>query len=112
MHRFVRWSEDRNDHHLVLALNKGADAGKIVSFALFVTDPTTLVGELDPVGTMTTHRRWGLSRLVLLRGLNWLQEAGMQSAVVRTGVDNLPAIATYSSAGFSVVDHLYTYNKR
>lgn len=111
VHRFMRWAEGRADHHLVLAINNAEQAGRIVSFGLFVTDMVARVGELDPIGTRATYQRRGLSKLVLLHGLSRLREAGMQSAVVRTGTDNLAAIQTYRSVGFTVVDQLYSYSR-
>ena len=105
--RFLRWYEGREDLDLVAV----SAAGEIASFAVFLVDPGTLVGELDPVGTRGSHQRKGLSKAVLLSGLQYMKLKGMQRAVVRTGVENAPAIRTYESVGFRVVDHLYRYTK-
>jgi ribosomal protein S18 acetylase RimI-like enzyme len=85
--------------------------GEIASFALFLVDPGTLVGELDPVGTRVAHQRKGLAKAVLLSGLPYLKSKGMRHVAVRTGVENFPAIRTYESVGFEIVDHLYRYTK-
>jgi mycothiol synthase len=106
--RFYRWYEGRSDLDLVAV----STTGEIASFALFLIDSCTLVGELDPVGTRSSHQRRGLSKAVLLSGLKYMKLKGMKCAVVRTGVENTPAIRTYESAGFRVVDHLYRYTKR
>ena len=103
--RFVRWTEGRQD----LDLAAVTASGEFASFGLFLVDPITLIGELDPVGTRAAHRRKGLSKAVLFSGLQHLKQEGMKQAVVRTGVDNLSAIKLYESVGFRVVDELYSY---
>jgi GNAT superfamily N-acetyltransferase len=105
--RFLRWYQGRDDLDLVAVSN----TGEIASFAVFLVDPVTEVGELDPVGTRESHQRKGLSKAVLLSGLQYLRSKNMEVAVVRTGVRNAAAIHTYESVGFSVVDHLYRYTK-
>jgi len=103
--RFIRWQEGRAD----LDLAAVTPSGEFASFALFLVDSGTLVGELDPVGTRAAQRRKGLSRALLLSGLRYLKHKGMKRAVVRTGIDNQSAIKTYESVGFRVVDKLYSY---
>lgn len=105
--RFVRWYEGREDLDLVAV----SPTNEIASFAVFLIDPVTLVGELDPVGTRASHRRKGLATAVLLSGLQYMKKNGMASAVVRTGVGNSAAISLYESVGFRVVDKLYRYTK-
>lgn len=105
--RFLLWYRGREDLDLVAV----TAAGEIGSFAVFLVDPGTLVGELDPVGTRTAHQRKGLSKALLLSGLHYLKSKGMWQAAVRTGVGNTPAIRTYESVGFEVVDLLYRYTK-
>ncbi len=105
--RFLRWYDGRDDLDLVAT----TACGEIASFAVFLVDPITLVGELDPVGTRAAHQRKGLSKAILFSGLQYLKSKNMEHAVVRTGVENTPAIRTYESVGFEVVDHLYRYIK-
>ncbi|MFT7245954.1 MAG: GNAT superfamily N-acetyltransferase [Candidatus Azotimanducaceae bacterium] len=105
--RFLTWYEGRDDLDLVAV----SAAGEIASFAVFLIDPVTGMGELDPVGTRASHQRQGLSKAVLLSGLQYMKSKGMKQACVRTGVENAPAIRTYESVGFRVVDHLYRYTK-
>jgi ribosomal protein S18 acetylase RimI-like enzyme len=107
INRFLLWYQGRDDLDLVVV----SDAGEITSFAVFLIDTKTLVGELDPVGTRASHQQKGLSKAVLLSGLQYMKSKGMKHASVRTSVDNTPAIRTYESAGFRVVDHLYRYTK-
>ena len=94
--RFIFWYEGREDLDLVAV----SAIGEIASFAVFLVDPITLIGELDPVGTRASHRRRGLSKAVLLSGLKYLKLKGLESAVVRTGVDNESAIRLYQAVGF------------
>ncbi len=105
--RFLTWYEGREDLDLVAV----TPAGEIGSFAVFLVDTGTMVGELDPVGTRTEHQRKGLSKALLLTGLHYLKSKGMRQVAVRTGVGNTPAIRTYESVGFETVDHLYRYTK-
>jgi ribosomal protein S18 acetylase RimI-like enzyme len=105
--RFLHWYEGRDDLDLVAVTPEG----QIASLAVFLVDPATRVGELDPVGTRAAHLRRGLSKALLFSGLRYLKSKGMEQAAVRTSVDNTPAIRAYESVGFEVVDHLYRYSK-
>ena len=40
-----------------------------------------------------------------------MKGAGMQTAVIRTEVDNIPAQRAYHSIGFQIVDRLFLYEK-
>ncbi len=40
-----------------------------------------------------------------------MKEKGMESAVVRTEADKIPAIKLYESNGFAVVEKLFSYVK-
>jgi ribosomal protein S18 acetylase RimI-like enzyme len=106
--RFIRWYQGRDDVDLVVE----SATGEIASFAVFLVDSVTGLGELDPVGTRSAHQRRGLSKAVLLSGLNYLKGNGLHSAVVRTGVENVAAIRSYQSVGFRVVDRLFRYTKQ
>ena len=105
--RFVRWFEGRDDLDLIA---KTPD-GTVASMAIFLVDPVTCIGELEVVGTRAAHQQKGLSRAVLLTGLQHLKSKGMNAAVVRTGIDNQAAIALYESVGFRIVDRLFKYEK-
>jgi GNAT superfamily N-acetyltransferase len=105
--RFLRWYEERDDLDLVAV----STTGEIAAFAVFLIDPVTQVGELDPVGTRESHQRKGLSKTILLSGLQYMKSKKMKFAAVRTGLGNAPAIHAYESVGFRVVDHLYRYTK-
>ena len=85
--------------------------GLVVSSAVVFCDPGTRLGEFDPVATHRGYQRRGLARALLLTGLHWMRGAGMETAVIRTGVDNVPAQRAYNSVGFEVVDRLFVYEK-
>lgn len=87
------------------------DQGSILAFADVFFDGQNGIGELEPVGTLTSAQRRGLSKLVLARALTEMRDAGMRQAVVRTGIDNAAAIAAYSAAGFEITDHLIAMRK-
>ncbi|MGH1490004.1 MAG: GNAT family N-acetyltransferase [Acidimicrobiales bacterium] len=83
----------------------------IVAFADVFLDRKNKVGEFEPVGTRKSGRRLGLSKAVMSRGLQEMQDAGMHYAVVRTGYDNTAAIAAYESVGFQTTDLLISFRK-
>ena len=92
----------------VAATSEGILASSSVAFC----DPVTKLGEFDPVATHQRYQQRGLAKATLLTGLHWMKGAGMQTAVIRTGVDNVPALRTYQSIGFRVADRLFVYEKR
>lgn len=106
--RFLTWYEGREDLDQVAV----SPTGEIASFAVSLIDPGTGVGELDPVGTRSSHQRKGLSKALLLSGLQYMKSKGMALAAVRTGAGNTPAIRLYESVGFRVEDQLYRYTKQ
>lgn len=79
--------------------------GRCLAFADVYFDPVNRIGEFEPVGTRTSEQRRGLSSALLRTGLAAMKSAGMTQAIVRTGVENQPAIAAYRSVGFEIVDH-------
>jgi ribosomal protein S18 acetylase RimI-like enzyme len=87
-------------------------AGRICSSGVAFYDPVTMLGEFDPVATHQSFQRRGLAKAMLLTGLHWLKGAGMETAVIRTGVENSAAIAAYESIGFRTVDRLWLYEKQ
>lgn len=82
-----------------------ADDGSCLAFADVYFDPVSLVGEFEPVGTRTDAQQQGLASAVMRHGLGEMRSAGMTRAIVRTGVDNAPALAAYESVGFKITDY-------
>lgn len=97
-----------SQHPGVIAIDS---SGLVVAFADPFMDHANKIGEFEPVGTRTSAQRKGLSRAVLVRGLQEMRDLGMTRAVVRTGVDNGAAIAAYEAVGFETSDHLVRYRK-
>lgn len=87
------------------------DGGSVVAFADPFCDHEHKIGEFEPVGTRPSAQRTGASKAVMTRGLQEMRDRGMEQAVVRTGFDNIAAIAAYQSVGFVVTDHLVRYRK-
>ena len=86
-------------------------SGTVVGFADIFLDPVNGIGEFEPVGTRMSARRTGLAKVVLTKGLEAMQNAGMTQAIVRTGRDNAAAIAAYESVGFATTDLLLRFRK-
>lgn len=86
--------------------------GTVLAFADPFYDLGNRIGEFEPVGTRKEVQRTGLSKAVMTQALGEMRAAGMTQAVVRTGIDNLGAIAAYQSVGFEVTDRLVRLGKR
>jgi ribosomal protein S18 acetylase RimI-like enzyme len=63
-------------------------------------DHENKVGLFEPVGTHPSFQKMGLGKAVMYEGLRRMQAAGMRTAIVGTGADNVAAIALYRSVGF------------
>ena len=85
--------------------------GRIGSFCIIWTDPVNRIGLFEPVGTHPEYRGKGLARAVMLEGLRRLQERGMQTAMLCTNENNLPAVKLYESVGFTVAEIHLTFEK-
>ncbi len=105
--RMIQYRKFNEDFDLI-AIN--AD-GMVGSYAVCEIDHVTKIGEFDPLGTRSGHRRKGLATAVIQEGLRRMKEKGMESAVVRTEADKIPAIKLYESNGFAVVEKLFSYVK-
>ena len=79
--------------------------GRCLAFADVFFDLANRIGEFEPVGTRTSEQRRGLSSALLRTGLAAMKSAGMTKAIVRTGVENRPAIAAYQAVGFEIADY-------
>jgi GNAT superfamily N-acetyltransferase len=85
--------------------------GELVSNCICWADNRSGVGLFEPVGTSSRFRGRGFGRAVVLEGLRRLQSRGMRWARVSTAHFNAPAIATYTSCGFNVVDQTRWWTK-
>jgi GNAT superfamily N-acetyltransferase len=82
-----------------------AQPGRAASCTIAWPDAVSGVGNFEPVATHPAFARQGFGSAVLREGCRRLARAGMQRAIVRTPVDNSPAIGLYRSVGF-VDDHV------
>ena len=77
--------------------------GTVAAYALAWLDEASGVGELEPVGTQSAHRRRGLARAACLEALWRLRAHGARLGLVYS-VDGQPSTALYESAGFESID--------
>lgn len=83
------------------------------SFAAYVGVPYDEVnrhGIFEPVCTHPDHRRHGLARALMLKGLHRLQALGAATVTVETG-DMIPANRLYDSIGFTEVCQGHVWRK-
>jgi mycothiol synthase len=97
------------DHELDIVA--ASPDGRIGSFCIVWIDPVNHVGLFEPVGTHPAFRGRGMGKAVMLEGLRQLQARGMQTAIVCTIENNLPAIKLYESVGFTTVDKHLTFER-
>ncbi|MBP7649606.1 MAG: GNAT family N-acetyltransferase [Phenylobacterium sp.] len=83
-----------------------APGGRLAGGSLCWADPVSGMGTFEPVGTHVDFRGLGLARAATLEGLRRLKARGLRHARVSTAHFNAPAIATYRSAGFEVIDRM------
>lgn len=83
-----------------------APDGRLAAGSLCWADPVSGMGTFEPVGTHVEFRGLGLARAATLEGLRRLRARGLRHARVSTAHFNAPAIATYRSAGFEVIDRM------
>jgi len=105
--RMMRFCDDGQAVDLVAV----DDQGILAASAIVDIDPITKVGEFDPVGTRHSYQRRGLATALLYEGLKMMRDMGMETAVIRTEIDNIPAQRAYEGVGFETVDKLYNYIK-
>jgi GNAT superfamily N-acetyltransferase len=88
-----------------------AQPGRAASCTIAWPDAASGVGNFEPVATHPSFERQGFGSAVMREGCRRFAEAGLERALVRTGVDNAPAIGLYRSVGF-VDDHVQlTYER-
>jgi mycothiol synthase len=85
--------------------------GQVGAFCIVWPDLVNKVGLFEPVGTHPGFQRKGLGRAVMLEGMQRLKMRGINTAIVSTFEENLPAIKLYKALGFTLVKRLGTYEK-
>jgi ribosomal protein S18 acetylase RimI-like enzyme len=99
-----------HDPTLDLAIVDRSD--DVVSFCTLWLDEANGVGLVEPTGCHPGQRRRGLTRWVILEGLQRLWARGAKQAVVRVHSENAAARALYESCGFSTVCTAFGHEKR
>jgi predicted N-acetyltransferase YhbS len=82
--------------------------GRVAGYALFWSDPTTMVGLLEPMRVEDEYQRRGLARMLLTNGLDRLARTGARR--LKVGFETDAARNLYLGAGFvqTSVDRLLT----
>jgi ribosomal protein S18 acetylase RimI-like enzyme len=87
-----------------------APDGTVAAYALGWLDVASGIGELEPVGTHSAHRRRGLASAVCLEALRRLRAGGAALGLVYS-VDGSPSTALYESVGFRSIDRHVQYRR-
>lgn len=74
--------------------------GEIIAYCTLWDDPISKIGILEPVACVKEHRRKGITKSVLLYGMNQLKDRGTNYIYVSTGGKNIASQALYKSVGF------------
>jgi ribosomal protein S18 acetylase RimI-like enzyme len=77
-----------------------APDGTFASFCIAWHDPSTRIGEFEPVGARAAYRRMGLTRAVMTEGMRRLQQRGATAAIVSCESSNAASCSLYHSLGF------------
>lgn len=99
------------DYDPSLDLLVEAESGELVANLICWRDEKSRIGSLEPVGTHARYRKRGLARAAILEGLRRLKQRGMTWGRVSTAHFNRPAIATYVSSGFVLIDRASWWSK-
>ncbi|MDO5629799.1 MAG: GNAT family N-acetyltransferase [Mobilicoccus sp.] len=99
----ARWSEDAWAEELAspracVLLERDAE-GRVVGVVTFTR--VEEVADLNRVVVAPDARRAGIGRRLVLAGLAWAAEHGVQQVMLEVDADNAPAIALYDSVGFT-----------
>lgn len=89
-----------------------APDGRMACNTIVWADPASGFGTFEPVGTHLDFRGLGLARAITQEGCRRLQAKGLRWGRVGTAHFNAPAIATYQSSGFTVIDHSHWWSRR
>jgi ribosomal protein S18 acetylase RimI-like enzyme len=84
--------------------------GTVAAYALAWLDEASGVGELEPVGTHSDHRRVGLGRAVCAEALRRLRAHGASLGLVYS-VNGQPSTALYEAVGFRSIDRHVQYRR-
>lgn len=92
--------EYRDARSLVAFDEAGAAVADITVWSAGVGKP----GLIEPMGVHRDHRGRGFGRAITLAGAGALRDLGSSSVIVGTPSDNVAAVSTYRSAGFTQLE--------
>jgi len=98
-------------YHRELDIVTIAPNGIIAAYVNGWIDPVNKIGDFGPVGALEAYRRQGLTRAVLLEGLQQMKACGMDRVCISTSLSNVPARQLYESIGFKIVNRYLDYVK-
>jgi len=76
------------------------ETGEIIAYCTFWNDVVSKIGILEPLACVSEHRRKGITKALLLYGMNELKSRGTGYMYVGTGGKNAASQALYKSVGF------------
>jgi mycothiol synthase len=95
------------EHELVVV----APDGRFATFLIYWLDPVSKSGLFEPVGCHKDFRRQGLTKALMLEGMERMVDAGMETALVGNKVDNEAASRLYDSIGLNTFCESLEYSK-
>jgi predicted N-acetyltransferase YhbS len=73
---------------------------EVIAYCTIWDDPISRIATLEPVACVAEHRRKGITKSLLLYGMNIIKERGTKYIYVGTGGNNIPSQMLYKSVGF------------
>jgi len=68
---------------------------------------------VSSIGVLRPYRRLGVGTALVLEGLEWLRERGMEEAMLEVDDDNpTEAIKLYEKVGFKIAHKEFVYERR
>lgn len=88
-----------------------APDGRLAAFLIYWSDPVSQCGLFEPVGCRPEFQRRGLTKALMVEGMEQMIAEGMTKAMVVHAADSPAAAALYRSAGFAVKYTVTEYRK-
>jgi ribosomal protein S18 acetylase RimI-like enzyme len=88
-----------------------APDGRLAAFLIYWSDPVSKCGLFEPVGCRPEFQRHGLTKALMVEGMEQLVAEGMMMAMVIHAADNPAAAALYRSVGFALKYTVIEYRK-
>lgn len=79
-----------------------APDGRLAAFLVYWPEPVSKCGLFEPVGCHPDFQRRGLTKALMVEGMEQMLAEGMTTAMVIHAADNPAAAALYRSAGFAL----------